>query len=90
VDQPARALAEVKRVLRPGGALRFIEHVRAEGLMGRVHDAATPLWRHVAAGCRLNRRTGETIQAAGFGVKQLERTQLLPGVPLLAGVAHRQ
>ena len=90
MGEPARALAEIKRVLKPGGALRFIEHVRAEGLPGRIEDAVTPLWRRLAAGCHLNRRTGAAIEAAGFVVERLDRTQLLPGIPLLAGVAHRK
>lgn len=83
-----RAVAEVRRVLRPGGTFRFIEHVRAEGgLLGRLQDGATPAWRRVAGGCHLNRRTVEAIERAGFELVRLEDHSLL-FMPLVAGVAR--
>jgi len=62
IQDPEAALDEVARVLSPGGEFRFLEHVRASGAVGRVHDLAAPCWHAVAGGCTLNRRTGERFQ----------------------------
>ena len=67
------SLAEVARVLRPGGRLVFIEHVRAEGKRARWQDRVQPLWGRLAAGCHLNRDTLGAISAAGFELETLER-----------------
>lgn len=61
-DQEA-ALDEIARVLRPGGEFRFLEHVRASGIIGRVHDFVAPAWHLAAGGCHLNRKTGELFLA---------------------------
>ncbi|MFZ5823363.1 MAG: class I SAM-dependent methyltransferase [Bacillota bacterium] len=63
VDDPAGAVAEAARVLKPGGEFRFMEHVRAPGPMGWWQDRLTPLWKRVSGGCHLNRETGATIAA---------------------------
>lgn len=55
------AIDELARVLRPGGELRVLEHVRARGAVGYLHDALAPVWFHVAGGCHLNRRTADTL-----------------------------
>jgi ubiquinone/menaquinone biosynthesis C-methylase UbiE len=70
VDFPDLALAEVVRVLRPDGQLLFIEHVRSHSpRMARWQDRLQTPWRHFAAGCRCNRDTIASIEAAGFTTK---------------------
>ena len=91
VDDPARALAEMRRVLRPGGRLLFLEHVRAEGRAGRWQDRITPLSRRLFAGCHPNRDTVAAIRGAGFGITSLRTLADVPaapwGRPIVAGVA---
>jgi ubiquinone/menaquinone biosynthesis C-methylase UbiE len=73
-DQDA-ALGEIRRVLRPGGQLCFLEHVRADsaGLARtqRVLDAT--VWPHLFAGCHLGRDTAAAIERAGFSIARLDR-----------------
>ncbi len=65
VPNPAVGLNEVHRVLSRSGELRMLEHVRPAGrFLGWLADRLTPMWRHVAGGCHLNRRTGEALAAA--------------------------
>ena len=76
VDDQERALRELRRVLRPGGKLLFIEHVRSdEASLARKQDRMNGL-NHFLVGCDCNRTTLDSIQAAGFGVIRLERTTL--------------
>ncbi|WP_228557587.1 class I SAM-dependent methyltransferase [Myxococcus sp. AB056] len=79
VEAPARALAEIFRVLRPGGALRMLEHVRAPSpALATVQDLLTPAWMRVSGGCRLDRETFDLVRRAGFDIER--RVQRLQGV----------
>lgn len=71
IPDPRRALDELRRALKPDGVLRMLEHVRIEhpAIVGRVQDRLTPLWRHIAKGCHLNRRTVAAVVAAGFAIE---------------------
>lgn len=68
IPHPAVALAELRRALRTDGVLRMLEHVRVDhpALIGLLQDWMTPVWRRVAGGCHLNRRTVDAVRAAGF------------------------
>lgn len=70
LDDPELGLAELRRVLVPGGVLRVIEHVRWERhpIVARAQDWFTPAWRLIADGCRLNRPTEKLIRNAGFRI----------------------
>lgn len=85
VDDPARVLAEVRRVLRPGAPLGVLEHVRdAEGTrLGRVQDRSARFWSAIAGGCRPNRRTRPELELAGFDTAGVRDARLPTGLPLL-------
>jgi len=96
VSDPEQALAELRRVLKPCGELRFYEHVvsnkRFAARLQRLADAT--FWPRVAGGCHLARDTGAAIEAAGFSVERIERFPFSPGaivpsVPHILGIARR-
>jgi ubiquinone/menaquinone biosynthesis C-methylase UbiE len=83
VDDPSRVLQEIRRVLRPGGRLVFLEHVRSsEPGLAQWQDRLERPWGWIAGGCHPNRQTLEAIEGAGFEVVELEREDL-PGIPRL-------
>lgn len=85
VDDPASVLAEARRVLRPGGRLLFMEHVRAadHDPLARWQDRLAGPWSRLAGGCRPNRDTLAAIEAAGFDVEAVDAYDMRPGVPLV-------
>jgi ubiquinone/menaquinone biosynthesis C-methylase UbiE len=96
VPDQQRALAELFRVIRPGGELRFYEHVvgqsKWEARFQRLADAT--FWPHVAGGCHLARDTTSGIEQAGFVIETCERfafspAPFLPPDPHILGVARR-
>jgi ubiquinone/menaquinone biosynthesis C-methylase UbiE len=88
VEDQGKALAEIYRVLRPGGTLAFYEHVRSHRRwIAAVEDALTPGWQRFAGGCHPNRDTLEAITAAGFQVQDNERFGFAPQL-LAPPVAH--
>ncbi len=95
VDQQI-ALAELHRVLMPGGELRFYEHVIAERTLGKAVQAGldgSGIWPHLGAGCHLARDTLGTIAAAGFTVERVRRFTSGPGplgLPFVLGTARRK
>ncbi len=94
VEDPVAAVAELKRVLADGGALLFIEHVRAESARAaQIQDLIERPWKWFLGGCHPNRPSGDRIVEAGFWIERLER-QPMPGapkrlVPMISGHARR-
>lgn len=70
VEDPPEALAELRRVLRPGGEIRVYEHVRShEPWAARLQDLVTPLWHRCGCNCHPNRDTEAALRDAGFEVE---------------------
>ena len=80
IPDAGQALAEARRVLRPGGRLLFVEHGRAPApSVARWQDRLDPSWRRLAGGCHLNRPIDRLIAAAGFRLTTLAAARALPG-----------
>jgi ubiquinone/menaquinone biosynthesis C-methylase UbiE len=87
VDDPARGLKEIRRVLKPGGTLLLLEHIRAQNRFASLlQDLLVPLTTRFAGNCHWNRDTGQAVSTAGFQIHQARRLSgwLLPMLLLQA------
>ena len=94
VDAPDAALREIARVMRPGGQLLIIEHVRSDSpALVRWQDRLARPWRRFACGCRCNRATAELISACGFELEHACEAswRAMPPIvrPLIIGRAQK-
>lgn len=84
-----KALEQMKRVLKPGGNLLFLEHGEAPHEATRKwQHRITPAWKKVAGGCHLNRHIADLITHAGFEIQELENLYM-PNAPKIAGYLYK-
>jgi SAM-dependent methyltransferase len=85
VQGPGAALAEARRVLKPGGRFLYCEHGLApDPGVARWQRRIEPIWKRMAGGCHLTRPVTTAIEAAGFAVRRRD-SMYLPGTPRFAG-----
>jgi len=73
IPSVTRALSEMRRVLKPGGRLLFVEHGRSpDPNVRRWQDRLTPLWRRIGGGCHLNRAISQLIEESGFRIERMD------------------
>lgn len=93
IEDPERALEEIARVLKPGGELRFFEHVRADGWRERGQTLLNPVWKRVGGGCTLDRDTvGLFVSHEAFAVERIDRLEfgVFPAKPFVRGRLRRR
>ncbi|WP_325065182.1 class I SAM-dependent methyltransferase [Qipengyuania aquimaris] len=77
VEDPAKVLGELRRILKPGGRLLFLEHGRApDASVAKWQDRIEPVWKPLAGGCHLTRPIGSALRGAGFEVEPLGQAYL--------------
>jgi ubiquinone/menaquinone biosynthesis C-methylase UbiE len=83
IPDAMRALGEMRRVLKPGGQLLFVEHGRSpDASVRRWQDRLTPMWRRVGGGCHLNRAIDELIAGSGFRIERLDTGYMVGPKPM--------
>ena len=88
IPKPRAALEELRRVLKPGGLLAFIEHgASPDAGVRRWQDRINPIWKRIGGGCNLNRKPDELIRDGGFQMKRIE-ADYIPG-PRIATYTFR-
>ncbi|SDR04061.1 class I SAM-dependent methyltransferase [Natronobacterium texcoconense] len=93
VQDPDAALAEVARVLKPGGEFRFLEHVGTDGWRRSGQDLLNPVWEQAAGGCQLNRDTVDRFADRDeFAVAEIRRLEfgIFPVTPFVRGTLCRR
>jgi SAM-dependent methyltransferase len=93
IPEVAKALVEMRRVLRPGGRYVFIEHGRADAeSTARWQDRINPLWNRLCDGCNINRKIDRLVEEGGFELASLDRFRAKgPGIvaQMYRGIATR-